>query len=137
MKTKKLTPAILSRLILECLEERNIPFKSSYEAQKHKRESQAERDKERKKREEIMPAYASLKALGSGVLQEGELVEIEEDEEFVKIHRKALNRLLTENKEKLKSVCNQNGFHTIEHFLRLQNLINKSEKGTLLKPDKK
>jgi len=134
----RLTSKVLDRLILQVMNEmrlkegKHIPFKSQYEAEKHKRAQQEEAESRRKKKQELRPDEDLMK-LSKGILEEGELVAEPDEEGFVKVKKDALHRLLKEGKIDIEATCNKNSYYKINQILDLLNRLNLSEKGDLHK----
>lgn len=131
MTTFTLTDKQLQRIIREEIQY----FKSEYDREQHLRDQQQRYAANRKVRDDIYPE--SLKSLAKGVISEGEVIfNDDESEDYVKIKKAALKRLLIESKEKLHQICNKNGYLKLEQFLKIQSLYMDSSKGKLTKDQK-
>ena len=99
-----------------------------------------EKDKRKKEREKLSKQrrrgmMAGLDSLARGIMQEEELVGLITDEWRALMGELEEDRV--HNPEKFKKRCRKYGFRTIEDFLKMQNLIQRSQKGDLLEPPKK
>lgn len=131
MTTFFITDKQLQRIIREEIEY----FKSDYDREQHLRDQQQRYQRQRQARNETYPE--SLRSLARGVLSESELIyNDDESEDYVKIKKAALKRLLIESKEKLHQICNKNGYLKLEQFLKIQSLYMDSSKGKLTKDQK-
>lgn len=131
MTTFFLTDKQLQRIIREEIQY----FKSDYERDEHLRNQQNRYRQNRKVRDETYPE--SLKALAKGIISEGEVIyDEDESEDYVKIKKAALKRLLIESKEKIHQICTKNGYLKLQQFLKLQSLYIDSSKGQLTKDQK-
>ena len=122
-----LTKETLDKLIREVIKEhKHIPFKSKYEAEQHQLKQQKEHEAERERKRQVVPGYENLLKLSKGILQEEELIDDEGD--FVKIKRLALQRLLVENNTKVKAICNRNNYYQLDDILKFISKLNAAEK---------
>lgn len=134
----KLTSTILDKLILEVMNEvqlleshKHVPFRSSYEAENHKRDLQKGYEEKRTKEKELRPDYDLMK-LSKGILQETELLADEDSEGYVRIKKNALGRLLKEGQNiDVHATCTKNGYQKLNDVIAFINRLNSAEKGAL------
>ena len=125
----RLTKRILDRMIMEEIDKkRNTPFKSDYDREQHLRKQQEEAEERRQKEKEIRPDY-DLMRLSKGILEEGELLIEPSNDGYVRIKADALKRMLNENTEKIKEVCNRNRFFQLDQILDFISKLKQAEKG--------
>ena len=135
-KEMKLTKKILDRLILEALEEhRGVPKRDEgikgQEIDRRRKVANAERTrKERERKDSIYPGARELISLSRGILQEQDLVG-DDDDEFVKINRKALHRLLKEQTDpsQVQAYCSARGYKSMRQWLEITNAFADAGKG--------
>ena len=80
----------------------------------------------RERKEKVSPGLSSLLALGRGVITEND---VEEEAEYIKIKKDALDRLLVETREQLQQKCNGIGYKSMEQWLRVTNAFADAGKG--------
>jgi len=128
----KLTKEIIDRLVREVIaEHRGVAMKDrgvngKSIARQRAQENEERSAQERERKDKVSPGLSSLLALGRGVITESD---VEEEDDFIKIKKDALDRLLVETNDQLKAKCNQIGYKSLEQWLRLSNAFADAAKG--------
>tara|TARA_R100000008_G_C3585495_1_gene171938 strand:- start:200 stop:832 length:633 start_codon:yes stop_codon:yes gene_type:complete len=113
---------------------RDIIRETAYEViSKEEDKRKKEREKLSKQRRRSM--MAGLDSVARGIMQEEELVELVTDEWRAIMSELEEDRM--HSPAEFKRKCRKYGFRTLKDFLKIQNLMYRSQKGDLLEPPKK